>query len=91
MTEADVAVSVFFEEDTPALASLVQELDELGVGYDEMPVEAIPADIRTMLETKAAGQLSFPAVLVNDDLVLSPTPASVMSAIMHARTGGFYQ
>lgn len=92
MTETDLAITVYYrDEQSPDLLGLIQELDELGVGYDECCEGQIPADVAEMLRSKAGGELSFPAVLVNDDLLVQPTAARVMSAIMHARSGGFYQ
>ena len=91
MTDSSLAITVYYDDESPALLSLIRELDELGVAYDESAANEIPADVRSNLRTKAGGNLLFPAVLINNNLLVRPTAANVMSAIMHERSGGFYQ
>ena len=92
MTEGGLAVTVYFEDGSdPGLMDLARQLDELGVGYDEVNADSLPHDVRAQLEAKAARELSFPAVLVNDELLVQPSVPALMSALMNAGSSGFYQ
>jgi hypothetical protein len=71
--------------------SLVRELDDLDVPYDECHIDETPESVRNRIEAAGAGGQVLPAVSINGEILIRPTAASVMSAIMHARSAGFYQ
>lgn len=87
----ELDVTIYYDSEDAALSMLVDELDELGVAYDECRLADIPLDILGELRAKAGSRLVFPVVWINGEVLVRPTSANVMSSIMHARSGGFYQ
>ena len=92
LIDIDLAITVYYDDpESPDLLALVRELDDLGVGYDECRFDEMTSEVRDLLTSRAGGALSSPLVVINDDVLVRPASAAVMSAILHARTGGFYQ
>jgi len=89
LTETDVAITVYYDDDeNAALIRLRRELDELGVGYEECRSGDISADIHDFLSARSGGTVLFPSVVVNDDVLIQPSPAGVINALMRGQSSG---
>lgn len=91
MTDDALDITVYYEDEGPALLSLVRELDDLDISYEECRISQLSTEARDRLKVAGDGEPASPTVSINGELLIRPTAANVMSAIMHARSAGFYQ
>lgn len=90
-SSAELEITVYYDREDAALVALVRELDDLAVPYDECRFEDATEEVRARLTEASDGSFLSPSVVINGDILARPTSANVMSAIMHARSAGFYQ
>lgn len=90
MTHQDVDIVLYYQNEDQALLSIVGELDELGVDYEECRIGDAPPAVQACLASLGGGSPASPTVSINGEMMPRPTAANVMSAIMHARSAGFY-
>ncbi|HZT95438.1 MAG TPA: hypothetical protein VFB34_01250 [Chloroflexota bacterium] len=91
MTDEALSITVYYENDDFSVQSIIRELDDLEVAYEARRWDATSEDERARLGQAGGGSPVLPAVEINGELLTAPTAATVMSAIMHARSSGFYQ
>jgi glutaredoxin len=84
-------IIVYFAAEDSALVALVSELDALDVEYDEHRLDDVSAETMDALQAAGGGSMRSPSVSINGEILAAPTAANVMSAIMRARSAGFYQ
>lgn len=87
----NLEVVVYYDAEDEALLSLIRELHELDVPYEECRISETDGAIQAKLSDAGNGVHISPAVSINGQILVRPTVANVMSAIMHSRSGGFYQ
>ncbi len=91
MTEEPLTIKVFYQEEDFAVQSILRELDDLDMPYERLLLSEASEEDLARLSQAAGRSPESPTVEINGEVLVAPTPANVMSAIMHARSGGFYQ
>ncbi|GEM_PF-4540526 len=91
MTTDTLDITIYFRDEDDRLIRLIRELDELDVAYDECRIADAPSEVVEQLARAGGGEPASPSVSINGEILPAPTTANIMSAIMHAKSGGFYQ
>lgn len=90
MTEQGLHIVVYYRDGDSSANAIYRELGDLDVPYDRIEIDAAPPDVVEQLSTAGGGSPQSPTVSINGELLVQPSSANVMSAIMHARSAGFY-
>lgn len=90
MPEHVLEIVVYYRRGDASADTIYRELDDLDVPYERVEMSAAPADVGQLLTRAGGGSAMSPTVSINGELLVQPSAANVMSAIMHARSAGFY-
>jgi hypothetical protein len=90
VTEQNLHIVVYYHGGDDSVDAIYRELDDLDVPYERIEISSQPHDVTEHLSKAGGGSPRSPTVSINGELLVQPSSANVMSAIMHARSAGFY-
>jgi len=90
VTEQSLDIVVYYRDGDNSAEAVYRELDDLDVPYERIEISSAPPDVTEKLSNAGGGSPQSPTISINGELLVQPSSANVMSAIMHARSAGFY-